>query len=183
MTEAVIPNTSRIPRAPTGTPKLSRIEGQSRPRVELGKATLRYARQASRRAGTVRDFLVSRSRRGSPCRGSEQHAMTESDLVRQRVRGCPGTSAPRRLSCLHESLGTGGSPAQSELPATTDEPARDPRSQLVPARPQTRRTSCIQRSSRPPPPSGPGTGMRPPPRGGTPRNSAAPGGQGARTRS
>ena len=57
MTEAVIPSSGRIPRAPTCTPKLSRIEGQSRPRVEPGRATLRYARQASRRAGTVTDFL------------------------------------------------------------------------------------------------------------------------------
>jgi hypothetical protein len=37
-TEAVIPKTSRIPRAPTGSPKLSRIEGQSRPSVEAGRA-------------------------------------------------------------------------------------------------------------------------------------------------
>jgi hypothetical protein len=53
VTEAVIPKTSRIPRAPTGSPKLSRIEGQSRPRVEAGKAMLRYARQASKKGGTV----------------------------------------------------------------------------------------------------------------------------------
>ena len=56
MTEAVIPDTSRIPSAPTGWPRLSRIEGHSRPRVEPGRATLWYARQASSKAGTVKDF-------------------------------------------------------------------------------------------------------------------------------
>src|ERR1022692_4361073 len=41
ITEAVSPNASNSPRAPTGAPKLSRIEGHNRPRVEPGRATLR----------------------------------------------------------------------------------------------------------------------------------------------
>jgi hypothetical protein len=41
MTEAMIPGTSTIPSAPTGVPKLSRIEGQSRPKTEPGRATPR----------------------------------------------------------------------------------------------------------------------------------------------
>ncbi len=53
MTEAVTPKASKIPRAPMGWWKLSRIEGQSRPRVEPGSARLRYARQARRKAGTA----------------------------------------------------------------------------------------------------------------------------------
>jgi hypothetical protein len=57
MTEAMIPGTRMIPSAPTGVPKLSRIDGHSRPKAELGRATLRYARQARRRAGTGGNFL------------------------------------------------------------------------------------------------------------------------------
>lgn len=57
-TEAAMPGTSRMPSAPTGWPRLSRIEGHSRPRVEPGSATLRYATQARSKAGTVKAFLV-----------------------------------------------------------------------------------------------------------------------------
>ena len=57
-TEAAMPGTSRMPSAPTGWPRLSRIEGHSRPRVEPGRATLRYATQARSKAGTVKAFLV-----------------------------------------------------------------------------------------------------------------------------
>ncbi len=67
MTEAAMPGTSRMPSAPTGWPRLSRIEGHSRPRVEPGRATLRYARQASGKAGTAKAFLVKGK---SPCRES-----------------------------------------------------------------------------------------------------------------
>ena len=41
ITEAVTPNASKIPRAPTGSWKLSRMEGHNRPSVEPGKATVR----------------------------------------------------------------------------------------------------------------------------------------------
>ena len=90
-TEAAIPGTSRIPSAPTGWPKLSRIEGHSRPRVEPGRATLRYARQASSKAGTVETpvRVGVRGKDGSPCRESGQHAMTGGFLASARA-GLPG---------------------------------------------------------------------------------------------
>ena len=62
-TEAAMPGTSRMPSAPTGWPRLSRIEGHSRPRVEPGRATLRYATQARSKAGTVRNSLSHRVRK------------------------------------------------------------------------------------------------------------------------
>jgi hypothetical protein len=54
MTEAATPNARNIPKAPTGSWKLSCIEGHNRPRVEPGKATLRYAKQARRKGRTVK---------------------------------------------------------------------------------------------------------------------------------
>src|SRR6266851_8782798 len=97
-TEAVIPKTSRIPRAPTGSPKLSRIEGQSRPRVEPGKATLRYARQASRRGGTG----------GCPSRVSwggvavpRIGAARDDGSGTSCVSACVVARAPQLLECLY----------------------------------------------------------------------------------
>src|SRR4029077_17486950 len=92
-TEAAMPGTSRMPSAPTGWPKLSRIEGHSRPRVEPGRATDRYARQASSKAGTVKNFLGrGEGKDGSPCRDSEQHAMTGGF---PRVSACGVARAPQ----------------------------------------------------------------------------------------
>src|SRR5439155_22611702 len=86
MTEAAMPGTSRAPSAPTGWPRLSRIEGHSRPRVEPGRATLRYARQASGKAGTVKAFLVKGR---SPCR--ESRAARDDGLVLASARAAvPG---------------------------------------------------------------------------------------------
>jgi hypothetical protein len=56
-TEAVTPKASRRLRAPTGSCKLSRIDGHSRPRIELGSAILRYARQARTKGGTAGNIL------------------------------------------------------------------------------------------------------------------------------
>jgi hypothetical protein len=41
MTETAVPKISMTPRAPTGAWKLSCIDGHSRPRAELGRATVR----------------------------------------------------------------------------------------------------------------------------------------------
>jgi hypothetical protein len=41
ITEAVTPKASKIPRAPTGSWKLMRIEGHRRPKVEPGSATVK----------------------------------------------------------------------------------------------------------------------------------------------
>ena len=41
ITVAVIPRASRMPRAATGSWKLTLIDGHNRPRVELGSATLK----------------------------------------------------------------------------------------------------------------------------------------------
>jgi hypothetical protein len=54
MTETAVPGISRSPRTPVGVWKVSWIEGQSRPRMELGTAVARYARQARNRVGTAR---------------------------------------------------------------------------------------------------------------------------------
>ena len=112
-TEAATPNASSIPRAPTGSWKLSRIDGQRRPRVDPGRATVRYAKQARRNGGTE-GAPLSREKNAPGLwqrQCSEPHPRGElavpfaaarddrsvGDLLRQRVRRCPGTSAPRSL--------------------------------------------------------------------------------------
>ena len=114
-TEAVTPNASKTPRAPSGSWKLSRIEGHTRPRVEPGNATVRYARQARRKGGTVVTPLSQLKampqargstkgaragpRVGSLCRTSEQHAMTGRHVT-YCVNVCVVARAPQLLGVL-----------------------------------------------------------------------------------
>src|SRR5690349_3145781 len=94
-TEAAMPGTSRIPSAPTGWPRLSRIEGHSRPRVEPGRATPTYARQARRKAGTegtpgMRDGRIAVPR---------IRAARDDGLI-PRVSACGVARAPQLLEGL-----------------------------------------------------------------------------------
>ena len=102
---------SRTPRAATGWWKLSRMDGQSRPRTEPGRATLRYARQAREKGGTAGTSFESLSPRpharrarqrrrageGSLCRRSGQHAMTGPTSARARL---PGHLSSSTFCCL-----------------------------------------------------------------------------------
>ena len=110
-TEAATPNASSIPRAPTGSWKLSRIEGHKRPRVDPGRATVRYAKQARRNEGKRELLCVAK---GTPlacgsfralsqaegmdslCRGSQQHAMTGRSAT-YCVNVCVVARAPQLL--------------------------------------------------------------------------------------
>ena len=81
--EAATPKISRTPRAATGWWKLSRMDGQSRPRTEPGRATLRYARQAREKGGTAGTSFESLSPRPHARRARQRRRAGEGSLCRR----------------------------------------------------------------------------------------------------
>jgi hypothetical protein len=95
--EAVTPNASRIPSAPTGSRKLTSIEGQTRPRVGPGRATVRYARQARRKGRTVVSLIWApgarrRSGAAGPGRAREANLVIAGKVRAVGVAPDPGSA-------------------------------------------------------------------------------------------